>query len=390
MKATNLLLGAALCASLTSCFKDEPLNAECDIERAYVHIDNPLSVFYALTDTLVSAPEDRASNEIVFNIRKGADVTAMAPVFQITEGAVITPASGSTHDFSNGGVAYTVTSQDGDYSRTYNVLFKAEGQPVRPGETTVEYDFEHYTLVNGNNGGSFYTWQEPDENGEDAGKWATGNPGFNIVMSTAKPEDYPTSPYTDGYDGACVKLETKTTGLMGKLSGMPIAAGNLFLGSFDAGNAMKQPLMATNFGMTFSRKPLRLSGMYKYKPGTKYTDKQGNEVQGQTDMGHIYAVFYRNHDAQGNAVMLHGDDVLTNPNIVAVATAGHVTETADWTEFSVDFEYTEDVDLALLAENGYNLAFVCTSSYEGASFRGAVGSTLFVDQVRIVCDEKSE
>ena len=29
-------------ATLTSCFKDEPLNAECDIEQAYIHVDNPL------------------------------------------------------------------------------------------------------------------------------------------------------------------------------------------------------------------------------------------------------------------------------------------------------------------------------------------------------------
>jgi hypothetical protein len=36
---------------------------------------------------------------------------------------------------------------------------------------------------------------------------------------------------------------------------------------------------------------------------------------------------------------------------------------------------------------GYNLALVFTSSIEGASFSGAVGSILHVDQVRIDCEE---
>ena len=38
------MIAASLIGSstLTSCFKDEPLNAECDIEQAYIHVDNPL------------------------------------------------------------------------------------------------------------------------------------------------------------------------------------------------------------------------------------------------------------------------------------------------------------------------------------------------------------
>ena len=47
MKVQNLLLGAIICGSLTSCFKDEPLNAECDIEQAYVHADDPTEIFFA-------------------------------------------------------------------------------------------------------------------------------------------------------------------------------------------------------------------------------------------------------------------------------------------------------------------------------------------------------
>ena len=41
-----------LSTALTSCFKDEPLNAECDIEQAYIHVDNPEAMFFSKNDTL--------------------------------------------------------------------------------------------------------------------------------------------------------------------------------------------------------------------------------------------------------------------------------------------------------------------------------------------------
>lgn len=53
MKGKFLAL-AMMCLSttLTSCFKDEPLNAECDIEQAYIHVDNPEAMFFSKNDTL--------------------------------------------------------------------------------------------------------------------------------------------------------------------------------------------------------------------------------------------------------------------------------------------------------------------------------------------------
>ena len=123
MKITNLLLGTALCCSLTSCFKDEPLNAECDIEQAYVHADVPTDIFFAASDTLVNVLSD--VTEVTFRVKPGVDLSAMAPVFRVTEGATVSPANGSVHDFSDGrAVTYTVTSQDGAWKREYNVSFK--------------------------------------------------------------------------------------------------------------------------------------------------------------------------------------------------------------------------------------------------------------------------
>ena len=116
MKTYNLMLVAALCGSLTSCFKDEPLNAECDIEQAYVHIDNPTEIFFSASDTLVNVLSD--ATEITFEMKEGADVSAVAPQFRLTEGATVSPASGTVHDFRDGRtVVYTVTSQHGSWQK---------------------------------------------------------------------------------------------------------------------------------------------------------------------------------------------------------------------------------------------------------------------------------
>ena len=41
----------------------------------------------------------------------------------------------------------------------------------------------------------------------------------------------------------------------------------------------------------------------------------------------------------------------------------------------------------MLKNYQYNLSVVFTSSIEGAEFRGAIGSTLYVDEVKLICEE---
>ena len=101
-------------------------------------------------------------------------------------------------------------------------------------------------------------------------------------------------------------------------------------------------------------------------------------------------MLYRNHDANGDAFVLHGDDVKTSPQIVAMAQVPEVTDADDWTQFTVNFEYSEELDRELLANGGYNLAVVFTSSIEGASFKGAIGSTLYIDEVKVICADQTE
>lgn len=164
---------------------------------------------------------------------------------------------------------------------------------------------------------------------------------------------------------------------------MPIAAGNLFIGTFDASNALKDAMKATRFGLPFSfkTKPIYFSGYYKYLPGEKFTNRNMKEIKDRIDEGTIYAVLYDNHDKNGKAVVLHGDDVQTSPQIVAIAILPNIGKTEEWTHFNIPFNYKKNVDAEKLTNGGYSLAVVCSSSVDGAIFQGAIGSTLWVDKI---------
>ena len=378
-------LTAASTLSLTSCFKDEPLNAECDIEQAYIHPGPLLKLWFAnAADTLVNVQSDQ--DKIEFTMRPFASLKKQAPMFRLTPGATIQPESGSVHDFSKGPVTYVVTSEDKQWTRTYQVSIK-KGQTTMPNE--IEFDFENAYLSKG-----YYNWQE-NWNGNKLDIWATGNPGFKISNSSAKPEEYPTTMTEEGYQGKGVKLTTQRTSKLADMVKKPIAAGNLFIGQFDATDALRDAMKATKFGhpFSFSAKPTKLEGWYKYQAGEKFTDKNMKELD-RHDYGTIYAVLYENIDEKGNAVLLYGDNVQTNKQIVALALVGEthddngkvaIGNTPEWHHFSVDFEYKKAIDPIKLKNGGYSLTIVSSSSSDGANFLGAVGSTLWIDSFKLIC-----
>lgn len=377
--------------TLSSCFKEEPLNAECDIEQAYIHADNKNLLNLLFTnpsDTLVNVQSDQTNIE--FTMRRFAALTKQAPIFRLTPGATISPESGSLQDFSKGPVTYTVTSEDKQWSRTYQVRIK-KGQTTMPNE--IEFEFENAYLSKG-----YYNWQE-NWNGNKLDIWATGNSGFKMSNSSSKPEEYPTLMIEDGHRGKGVQLTTRRTSGLADAVKKPIAAGNLFIGQFDATDALLGDAMkATKFGhpFSFSAKPAKLEGWYKYQAGEKFTDKNMKPLD-RHDYGTIYAVLYENIDEKGNAVLLYGDNVQTSKQIVALALVGEphddngkvaIGNTPEWHHFSVDFDYQsygKTIDPVKLKNGGYSLAIVCSSSSDGANFLGAERSTLWIDSFKLIC-----
>lgn len=378
MRNLMILLTGVMCAALASCMKDEPLNAECDIEQVILHTPNVDEVFFSPTDSVKHLLY--TDDAVTFNVRRNAPVEGITLEFKITEGATIERLTEGTGFEADVPVHYRVTSQDGQWHRDYAITVSPE--PVHVVSSVIAYDFENFELEPKQ--GKYYIWHNERLDGSFGNDWATGNPGFKLSMPSAAPENYPTSPI-DGMDGKALKLVTRDTGPFGAMAKMRLAAGNFFLGEFDVSQALSNAMTATRFGIPFNLKPVRFTGYYQYQPGPKFQDKAGKEVPGRVDEGSVYAVFYRNHDAEGNPVRLMGDNVLTSPLIVGIAKVKQLPATNEWTPFDVEFEYDSDIDMQLLANKGYNLAVVFSSSADGAIFEGAIGSCLLIDKVRLYC-----
>lgn len=376
MRKTLYSLSLVLLSGLTSCIQDEAPNAECDLLKVIVHAPKPSEVFYSLNDTIreVSTSE----NKVVFKVREGADLSQLGFDFVLTEGATIDTISELVGNETI--LIATTKSEDSKWNKQYSIRFKTfacwDGKE----------SFENISLFNEKGVDKYYVWSQ----GSDAEFWATGNPGYKLSRSSAKPVDYPTVS-AEGYAGKGVQLITRSTGSFGAMVGMPIAAGNLFIGSFDVSNALQDAMAATVFGVPFQLKPYKVKFMAKYKAGSVYKDKSGKVIDKQ-DKPDFYAVLYRNTDSNGQPVLLHGDDGKTNPNIVAYAFMSDedIAKLSDdeWKEITIPFTYTKDVSEDLLADFGYNIAVVFSSSVDGGEFSGAVGSTFSIDELKLVLDDK--
>lgn len=419
----KIILPAILTAALlaTSCTKDELQNTECDIRKAVIHLPRPQDYFVNLADTQAVVDNAFSSNSILFKGTTASDeyLYNITPTFTISYGAVIFPQQGTHRDFSvykkqpyyviaedtkynyplpdyndKNAVAALEASLDaaiarGEHIRRYDVQFL----PPYVIKSTVEYNFNLYKL---DKEGKYYEWMELSEDNELLDIWATANQGYNTARSSAKPEEYPTVPVSSGGKdgGPYVRLTTCNTGLLGEMTHKPLAAGNLFLGTFDFSKAITETLAATCFGkgIIMKKKPVTFSGYYQYIPGAQFTDVKGNPVA-KEDRPAIYCVVYLNKDADGKSYILNGEtiDQQGNPYIIGRAeiTQWQTTSKYDpkgWIHFELGFEWYKQLDKNILNTHGYNLAIVCSSSKDGATYSGAVGSTLLVDNLQLIME----
>ncbi|MCR5181047.1 MAG: hypothetical protein K6C30_07515, partial [Bacteroidaceae bacterium] len=156
---------------LSGCIADEPANAECDIEKCWVHFSNPEEYFYHAYDTLAGQPislehpEEKgistSSDSIIFTIRWDKQVLSPVPLFfQVTEGAKLYQlvegkevlfVNGTPVDLTATAVGhyteqrFVVRSEDGNWSRTYRVSIQVPTMPTYPPEG-LKFQFEDYAL----------------------------------------------------------------------------------------------------------------------------------------------------------------------------------------------------------------------------------------------------
>ncbi len=373
IKLLFFFLMAAL--AISSCSKDEILNSEADILSVTVPAE------------ILKANPVLENSRITIRAKLNTDVTHLAPAFTLSDGAAISPESGTVRDFSQPQI-YTVTSQDGKNSKEYTVIFIVA-------EVITKSGFEHFRL---DDSGKYYIFYEVNENGSNIMDWASGNAGFAITAGTTAAIGYPTT-FTDaGRNGHALKLVTRRTGELGIMFNKPIAAGNIFMGSFDVSAVISNPLLAARMGVPFERVPETLKGYFKYESGDVFVqlveNAQGELVIEEYENGQIqdhwdiYAIFYDNN---GGTLVLDGSNRFTHENLVAVA---HIDpqdaiETDQWTKFEIPFvqEPGKTIDPQKLANSGYSISVVMSSSVDGDFFRGGVNSTLLIDDLEILYKE---
>lgn len=322
MKIKSVIAGIMLCLAVTSCIQNEALNVEAaidgcsgsDIQQCLIDPNEFTVQLYA------SRAADPSKININFNLPAGASIV---PVQRFTENGI------NTYNFKDENPRlFKVTSEDGAFSATYTIRLWQTEMPFT-------YDFE--TLSSDN------PYHKFTEDNPSSGtiirrlELASGNPGFELTKMAKAPDGYPTVQVNGGVDGGkCVKLETKDTGSFGSMVKMYIAAGNLFIGSFEVGQALSGNAMkATHFGFPFFYYPLRLEGWYKYKAGPTFSSK-GKPVEGRKDECDIYGVLYETDD---NVQFLDGSTSLNSPNIVALArNIKELPETDIWKQFNFKFE----------------------------------------------------
>lgn len=307
----------------------------------------------SLPDTVI-IDEDNKTISLMFSnplssVTYPLSVTA---TFNLAEGSTAEPASGSTLTFANADALsdYVVTASDG-VEVTYTVSLRDKQIP--------DSDFETWYLATGLNSASFY---DPGISADNT-YWATAN------MGTSSFGVYCTTPVTSG-GNTVVKIETGQTSLV------PITAGTIFNGRFDVNGALSHPTdpkQATTFGIPYSFRPYSFSFNYTYQPGSQYiqaTLKNPNNIFGGftvtnisgTDSFTAYAVLERRTPSETTEI---ARATLTSSAVQSVMTTA-----------VVPFTYSS-------AERPTHIYIVFSSSKDGDLWKGAVGSTLTIDNVEI-------
>lgn len=309
---------------------------------------------------------DEANATITFKAEEGGDVSALVPTIEVSAGATVTPASGSTVSFTSGSATFTVVAEDGT-SKTYTVSCNMG--------SLIQYDFETWATPEG----AMYPEVVNPEG------WATCNDAVALIKNLGSlggityTGEYPVRQTTDAHSGSTAAMLESVDTQGGNIFGQTIpkvTAGSMFLGTFNALAAMADPMATTEFGILYDKKPVKVSGYYKYTPGAEFYNAAGELQADQKDACAISAVLY---EVENEDETLDGSTIYTSDKIVAMASFSTGETVAEYTPFELNLEYVKDYD----ASKTYKFAVIFSASADGAAYNAAVGSTLYIDDVTI-------
>lgn len=308
-----------------------------------------------------------------------ADYANLKVDIRLPEGATWKVTSTEEFDFTKKAQWFTVTAADGKTTENYCI-------------TRAPLTFVNQKLF------SFTDWKETDQSASGISNnsapvgWQTPNDAVVIIKAFSQgtwyPNDapYPVSPLDAGKEGKAatlMTLDTKGGLLFGNIAVPKVTAGTIYTGVFNMEAAMKDALMATEFGLHYNgAKPTQVKGWYTYTPGAKYFDYNGTvwTETSTVDQPSVSVVLYDVTD-DVNATIT-GKDTYTSPRIVAQGMINPAKATS-FTEFTVDLTYTKEYTPATRV---YKLAYIMSASKDGALFKGAPGSTFVVDELTLVTE----
>lgn len=315
---------------------------------------------------------DETAKTIKFAVSADAtsdDLSKLMPTIEVSEKATVTPASGAVQDFSNGKtVTYTVTAENGT-----KVTYTASVY----GNVT-SYDFENW---------SYDTSMYPEKNQiYMANGWASCNNAVALIKYTGAlggityTGEYPIRPSDDAFTGEKAVLLESVDTQGGNIFGQKVpkvTAASIFLGSFNAMAAISDPMATTSFGIMYDKQPLKVTGYYKYTPGTEFYNANGELQEGVTDKCAMSAVLY---EVSSEDETLNGSNIYTSDKIVAKAVFTSDKSVDTYTPFELNLEYAKAYD----SSKKYKFAIIFSASADGASYNAAVGSKLLIDNVSVV------
>lgn len=214
--------------------------------------------------------------------------------------------------------------------------------------------------------------------------WASANMTSPVVVEgTTQTEGAPGQ-------GKAVQMETKNT-IIGKL-----AAGSLFLGWFDDSNPMgnmNDPAVMMFYGIPFSsNQPIK--GMQVdilYHPGNGPSSDSGSlaiELIRQRDLSQELEYHGANPDGTWHSKN-NADRVARGHSIVA--TQAGTLDNGDTADLVVPDNTWQTVFVPLEYDGAYpaytHLTVTFSSSSKGDSYKGAVGSILKIDNIRLIYEE---
>lgn len=274
--------------------------------------------------------------------------------------ASLSPSAGLSQDFTNP-IEYTVTAEDGSIS-VYSVSVQRSGSQPQLDNASFE-DWYTETVA-------FSSVEQP---GVDANTtiWGTANRGLALGGSTGNTSRQPKA------DSSYVKMESVAAPAL-----VRIAAATIFTGKFTTDfPSISDPRSNITLGTPFTARPISFSFSIKYQPGESNEDSNGQPLS-YGDQCDIYLFLENREDSQvkrvGTAWFRNGDAINEWTRQQVQIKYGQLESSDPW------FSYAQPAEGEIwgkATDAVTHITVLATSSFEGDFFKGAIGSTLELDNI---------